>query len=105
MTRAKWFGVVAAGLGLALFVVLFSPLASSDPDGLERVAEDREFIDEAKDPSYEILPDYTIPGVKNESVSTILSGIAGVLIVAGIGFGAAYVLKATSKSSNGDPSA
>jgi hypothetical protein len=94
----KWFGVVAVGLGIAVIVALFSPLASSHPDGLERVAEDKEFIEEAKDPSYEILPDYTIPGIENEEVSTILSGIVGIGIVAAVGFGVALLLKATSKA-------
>jgi hypothetical protein len=96
----KWFGVIAVGLGIAIVVALFSPLASSHPDGLERVAEDKEFLDEAKDPSYEILPDYTIPGIDNEEVSTILSGIVGIAIVAALMFGIGFIMRGTSKSSS-----
>jgi hypothetical protein len=89
----KWYGVVAVGLGLAVIVALFSPWASSHPDGLEKVAEDKEFLEHAEDPSYEIIPDYTFPGVENEKVSTILSGLVGIAIVAGLCFGLAYLLK------------
>jgi hypothetical protein len=94
----KWLGVIAAGLGLAILVALASPWASSHPDGLERVAEDEGFIDKAEDPSYEIIPDYTFPGVEDERVATILSGIIGIAIVAGLGFGFMYLMRATSKS-------
>ncbi|GIK67279.1 MAG: hypothetical protein BroJett018_50730 [Chloroflexota bacterium] len=79
-------GWMAAGLVLALMVVVFSPLASSHPDGLERVAEDHDFLDAAEGPIVEILPDYTIPVIHNEALTTILAGALGVLIVAGIGY-------------------
>ena len=42
-----YVGLVVVGLAIALGVAFLSPLASSDPDGLERVAEDEEFLDEA----------------------------------------------------------
>jgi hypothetical protein len=93
----RWMGIIAVGLGLAVIVALFSPLASSHPDGLERVAEDEEFLHKAKDPPYKIIADYVFPGVENEDVATILSGLIGVAIVAGIGFGIAYALRATAK--------
>jgi hypothetical protein len=96
--RRNWGIVIAVGVGIALFITLFSPFASSDPDGLERVAEDKAFINEAEDPSYEVIPDYTFPGVENERLATILSGIAGVLIVAGIGLGLGYGMKALARS-------
>jgi hypothetical protein len=93
MTRKRWLGVVAVGLGIAFLVALLSPLASSHPDGLERVAEDKQFLDNQKGPSYEIIPDYSFPGIDNEEVATILSGVIGVAIVAGLGFGLAFLLK------------
>lgn len=96
----RWMSVIVVGLGAALLVALFSPLASSQPDGLERVAQDKEFIDTAKDPSYEILPDYTIPGIENETLTTVLSGVVGIAIVAGLCFGLAFGMKAVSRSSN-----
>jgi hypothetical protein len=100
----SWIGVIVVGLGVALVVALLSPWASAHPDGLERVAEDKEFIEEAKDPSYEIIPDYTFPGIKDERVATILSGIIGVAIVAAIGFGVPLALRAM-KGRSGKPTA
>ncbi len=82
-------GWIAAGLVIALAIAFASPLADPNPDGLERVAEDKGFIEEAKDAAYEIMPDYTIPFIENETVTTIAAGVIGVLIVAGVGFGVA----------------
>ena len=96
--RRNWSMLIAAGLGLALLITLVSPFASSNPDGLEKVAEDKEFIDTAEDPGYEIIPDYTFPGVENERLATILSGIVGVLIVAAIGLGVGYGMRALARS-------
>ncbi|HEX3050025.1 MAG TPA: PDGLE domain-containing protein, partial [Aggregatilineaceae bacterium] len=49
--------------------------------------EDKSFLDEAKDAPFEILPDYTIPFIENEAVTTIAAGVIGVLVVLGIGVG------------------
>jgi hypothetical protein len=87
-------GLLLAGILIsAVFAVSAAWLASADPDGLERVAEDHEFIDTARDPGYEILPDYTIPGIDNEVLSTALAGIAGVVVVAGLTYGFGRVLR------------
>lgn len=98
-----YVGLAVAGLGIALGVAFLSPLASSDPDGLERVAEDEEFIDEAKDAPYEVIPDYLFPGVENEDVATVLAGIVGVLIVAALTFGIAFVLRRTGREARARP--
>jgi hypothetical protein len=101
----KWVPVIVAGLAIAVVVALISPLASSHPDGLERVAEDQEFLDKAKDNPYEIIPDYTFPGIDNEEVATILSGIIGVAVVGAVGFGLAFGMKALAKKGGADESA
>ena len=88
MKRRWWL----AGLAIALAVALLSPLASSHPDGLERVAEDKGFIDRAHDPWYEIVPDYLFPGVGNEALATILAGIVGTLTMFGLMFGLGKIL-------------
>ena len=80
---SRTIGLVAAGLGIALLITLFRPLASSSPDGLERVAEDKEFIDKAEDAPYKVIADYAFPWVENEDVATVLAGAMGVLLVAG----------------------
>ena len=89
--------LLAGGLIVALLVVLvLAPNASSSPDGLERVAQDQGFADSAEGARFELLPDYTIPGVDNEAASTVLSGVIGVLVVAGITLLAIRVLRARS---------
>jgi cobalt/nickel transport system permease protein len=80
---------IAIGLVIALAVAFASPLASSSPDGLERVAEDQAFTEKAQTAPYTILPDYTIPGISDEALTTIAAGVIGVLVVAGVGYGVA----------------
>ena len=85
---------ILIGLGLSLFVgVVLSPFASSSPDGLEKVAEDRGFIEMAHEESLtpEIIPDYEMPGVEG-SWATSAAGFAGTLIVYFAGFGMAKLL-------------
>jgi cobalt/nickel transport system permease protein len=80
-------GWVVIGALIALAVVIISPWASANPDGLERVAIDLGFIETGLDPSYELLPDYTIPLLGETGPSTILAGLIGAAIVALIIFG------------------
>jgi hypothetical protein len=88
--RLKWWIV---GLLIALAVTLISPLASAWPDGLERVAEDKGFIEDAQDAPYEVIPDYVFPGIGNEAVATILAGIVGTLVVFGLAYGLGVLLR------------
>lgn len=97
MIRQRYIIVVAVGLAIALLVALFSPLASPDPDGLEKVAEDKGFIDEGEDAPYEIIADYVFPGVDNEDAATILAGVVGVAMVGAIVFAVAFGLHALSR--------
>ena len=72
---------IALGSVIALITVSLAALfASASPDGLERVAEDLGFLDLGQGPAFELLPDYTIPGIDG-TVSTILAGAVGVAIV------------------------
>ena len=93
--KFKWWH---GALLLALLLAILSPLASSSPDGLERVAEDKGFIVAALEPFFEILPDYVIPVVTNEALATILAGILGTLILFGIGYGLAKLLRAKGEA-------
>lgn len=87
--KRSWWVV---GLLLALVIALFSPLASPHPDGLERVAEDKGFLDRAREAPYQLIPDYLFPGIENEQVATIVAGVVGTLLMFGVGFGLAWVL-------------
>ncbi|MFN2281255.1 MAG: PDGLE domain-containing protein, partial [Anaerolineales bacterium] len=69
---------------ISLAAVLLSPLASSHPDGLERVAENLNFLGSGLDAPYQILPDYTIPFLGETPLSTILAGVVGALVVLGL---------------------
>ena len=77
-------GWIAAGLLVALVVVVLSPLASANPDGLERVAIDMGFFEQGLNAPYAILPDYTLPALGETPLSTILAGALGLLVVTGI---------------------
>lgn len=75
---------IVAGVLLSLLAVLISPLASANPDGLERVAEDLGFLERGLDAPYQLLPDYTIPILGETALSTILAGVVGALVVLGL---------------------
>lgn len=92
-SQGGW-GWILAGLAVTLAVVLISPFASSNPDGLERVAIDMGFIQTAQDAPYQIIPDYAIPFLGETSLSTILAGAAGALVVLLIAFLAGRSLQA-----------
>jgi cobalt/nickel transport system permease protein len=83
--------VWVAGLVLVLALVILSPLASANPDSLERVAEQQGFLSSARDPLYSLLPDYIVPGVSDEALATILAGLIGALIVFIVALSVAYL--------------
>jgi len=87
-------------LALAVFI---SPFASQSPDGLEKVAEDRKFIDSAGEGENfsAPLPDYTIPGIEKESLSTSLAGLVGTVVTFLIAIGLAFILKKKEKTKEG----
>ena len=76
--RRGWW---VAGLAIAALVVVFlAPLASSDPDGLNRVAQDNGFIGAAQDAAYSVIPNYTVPGLDG-SLSKVVAGLIGIAVV------------------------
>ena len=80
-------GYIKALILTLICLAALIPLASSDPDGLEKVAETLG-VDEPESHSASPLPDYTVPSVENEYTSTLIAGVAGVFLV----LGAAFVL-------------
>jgi len=77
-------GWILAGVVVSLFAVFLSPLASANPDGLERVAEDMGFLHLGQSASYQVLPGYTVPFLGETTLSTIVAGAVGVLVVLGL---------------------
>jgi cobalt/nickel transport system permease protein len=86
-------GWIYAGLLVSLVVVLLSPFASADPDGLERVAEDLGFFNQTVDSPFQLLSSYTIPFMGDSAYSTILAGLIGVLVVAGVTYGVTKLMQ------------
>ena len=87
MDKNKKF--LAAGFLVSLFLAgVVSFYASSDPDGLEKVAEDIGFIETAKDHTYAdgALADYGVKGIDNERASVGVAGVIGTAVVAGAMF-------------------
>ena len=74
-------GWALAGVVLSLVVVLLSPFASANPDGLERVAADLGFINKGQSAVYQIIPDYTLSFLGQTPLSTIMAGVIGMLVV------------------------
>ncbi len=76
--------VVVAGIVLALLIAgVASFYASSNPDGLEYVAEQVGFAETAEDSAAKDSPfaDYGTRGVENERLSGGLAGVVGALVV------------------------
>jgi len=92
--KSKWWLI---SLLVCLAVASLSPLASSSPDGLERVAENKGFIDLAKESPFQVIADYVFPGIENEALATILAGLIGTLILFGIVYALAWLLTSRRK--------
>ncbi len=86
----KWWQVA---LVVCVLVAAFSPLASSSPDGLERVAEDKGFIHLGQSAPFQLIADYVFPGIENEALATILAGVIGTITIFGMVYGVAWLLK------------
>jgi len=98
---------LALAVGLAVAV---SPFASSSPDGLEKVAGEKGFLDDGTlHPIQEDspIPDYAFPGVDNPRVATGLAGFFGTLAVAVIAVGLGRLLhrRRPPTAERGDPAA
>ena len=84
---------LTAGLGIALIVAaVVSGFASSEPDGLEKVAIEEGFDETAADHALADSPlaDYAVEGVDDGRVSTGLAGVIGVTITLAAMLGLLY---------------
>ena len=96
MQYGKFFLI---GLGIALIIAaVVSPFASSNPDGLERVAEDLGFIDQEhpeplaqKLPSAAVFDGYALRGAP-AVVATPVAGVVGALAAFGVAWIAGKLL-------------
>lgn len=99
-TRAFLLAGLFVSVGLALVV---GPWASEQPDGLERVAIDRGFSEDARSHALEDGPlsGYSVEGVDDPRLSKAVSGLLGVLVTFGLGLGLFTVIKRRETKSTG----
>ena len=76
-TKVSFYGLFII---LILLLSLVTPFASSSPDGLESVAEEFGFTQ--TDGVILLLDDYGISAVNNDFISTVLSALLGVTVLA-----------------------
>ena len=88
-------GYVKALILILVCLAVLIPFASSDPDGLEKVAETLG-IEETESTSAGLMRDYTVPTIENSYLSTLAAGVLGVFLV----LGAALVLGMTITKPN-----
>jgi hypothetical protein len=100
-TRMFILGGLLIALGLAFFA---SPLASPQPDGLNRVAIDQGLADAAPSPSPGggPLAGYGVKGVEDPGLSKGIAGAVGVAVTFGIGLVLFGLLRRRSEG-EGDP--
>jgi hypothetical protein len=92
--KNAWFIVIALFICLVIAFIV-SPLASSSPDGLEKAAERLGFLHlgEFSVWVHSLMPDYSVPFLGETSLSGMIAGVIGTLLLFGLGWGVGLVLK------------
>jgi len=80
------------GLLIAAILAIFSFFSSSSPDGLKKVAQDKNFIARATNIIKAPIPGYLFPGLSNKSLSDCLAGLFGVVTVFVVSMGLGNLL-------------
>ena len=65
-------------------LIVLIPLASSEPDGLEKTIESLGIEEEGSSFSA-VMSDYNVQGIQNPIISTAISGIIGIFLILGFG--------------------
>ncbi|MEI2643356.1 MAG: PDGLE domain-containing protein [Candidatus Nanopelagicales bacterium] len=87
--------LIAGGLIAVLLAAVVSFYASSQPDGLNKVAADHGIATQEQKSATADSPlaGYSVAGVQNERAGKAVAGLAGLAATALIGFGGFYLLK------------
>lgn len=99
MSKRIWV-FIGAGLLVALALAFFvSPFASSQPDGLNKVAADKGFDTSARAHPIDDSPlaGYGVGGVHDAKLSKGLSGIIGVTLTFAVGYGALTLVRVSRR--------
>ena len=99
MRRRLWVFVAAGflvALGLAFFV---SPFASSQPDGLNKVAAEKGIDVDARSSAADDSPlaGYGVEGVHDAKLGKGLSGVIGVALTFALGYGVLTLMRVSRR--------
>lgn len=104
--KSTYAGVLIYGLLISVgLAALISPIASSLPDGLERVSKKLGFSNRALNQPVipAPIPDYRMPGIKSPVLATAAAGAIGTVLMFALSYFLAHAV--TRRTSNsGDPS-
>ena len=104
MSRTRLAVFIGLPLVVALTLAFFvSPMASNEPDGLNRVAIDEGFADDEEAHALEDGPlaGYGVEGVDDERLSTGLAGLIGVTVTFAVAGGAFLLLRRSGRRRSG----
>lgn len=99
--RTWWFLGISLAVTLLVAGVL-SGLASTDPDGLDRVARDEGFAAAADESAAADSPlaDYSVDAVDDDRAGTAIAGVIGVAITLAATLGLLYGVRRLRRSRN-----
>ncbi|MFQ6075941.1 MAG: PDGLE domain-containing protein [Candidatus Bathyarchaeia archaeon] len=84
-------GFTKAIMLIIMGLVVLIPLASTHPDGLERVAESLG-IEESQPIWGGLMPDYTFPLTEDPYITKLVSGLIGLSLVLCLAWGVGWVI-------------
>ena len=97
MSFRKWWLI---GLGFALLLATVSPLASTSPDGLQKVAEQQGFSNTATHSPFQVVAGYLFPGIHNETIAKMVGGWLGVLAMFAAVYGIGWLITRKKRSTS-----
>ena len=95
----KNLALIGVAVLICVIICVLSPyIASGDPDGLEKSAEDagvpEDFsIEEINGIPEAIFPDYAFASAPDNQVLQIVALVVGVIVTLLVGYGVAYIVK------------
>lgn len=102
--RMRTTTLVAVGLALAVALAfLVAPEASSEPDGLEKVADDEGFLAGAEEHDLAGSPtaDYGVSGIDDPRLGTGLAGVLGIALSFGAAGGLLLLVRRSRREGAG----
>lgn len=89
-------GVTKAVILIILGLAVLIPFASTNPDGLEKVAESLG-LEESESIWSGLMPDYTFPFTENSYMTKLISGLIGLFLVFSVAWGVGWVISGKNR--------